>query len=408
MKKLLALSYAFPPQLNPESILVAKLLAGLSKQKQCTTIVFCADEKTSTEAIDPTLASILPKGLCIEKLPTGERTILRRFLFLTFPFLQKFPDKSVWWVLKNRGSIVSLCKRHNPDILYSHSHYLGSHLLALKVKQKTGLPWVAHFSDPWCGNPYAKYGPLTTLVNRRWERAVIRHADSIIFVSAPLRDFVMRHYPKSWRKKCTIVPHPYDPELYPRKHKRKKSSVTFSYIGNFYGRRIPTPFLKALSIIKAKHPEIYQQLRVQFVGYLSEKWKRHPLFLEHHVQIIHVPHVPYLKSLEYMQVSDVLVLIDADMEQAVFLPSKLIDYLGTGKPILGITPLHSPAAALLHTIHNPVIAPSDIATIAAACIRLFHAVQHHTNAFRYQEKEIRQYHTDTVAKSVGDIFTSFL
>jgi hypothetical protein len=39
-----------------------------------------------------------------------------------------------------------------------------------------------------------------------------------------------------------------------------------------------------------------------------------------------------------MKSADGLLVIDAPAETSVFLPSKLIDYVGAGRPVLGITP----------------------------------------------------------------------
>jgi hypothetical protein len=48
--------------------------------------------------------------------------------------------------------------------------------------------------------------------------------------------------------------------------------------------------------------------------------------------------VPYQESLDLMSSADGLLVIDAPSDLSVFLPSKLIDYIGSGRPILGITP----------------------------------------------------------------------
>src|SRR3989344_433483 len=209
MKKLLIISYAFPPQHNPASIFFAKILTGLRKTKSpFLPVVICADPQTTPEEQDHSLIRLLPVPLVLEKLPSTEATGLHRLTMIVFPFLKRLPDKSFWWVRENRRRIITLCQRHTPAVIYSRSHYLGSHLLALKAKQETGTPWVAHFSDPWTTNPYVKYGILTHFLNRRWERQVIEFADRIIFVSAALRDSVMQGYPASWQSKCSVIPQP--------------------------------------------------------------------------------------------------------------------------------------------------------------------------------------------------------
>ena len=61
-----------------------------------------------------------------------------------------------------------------------------------------------------------------------------------------------------------------------------------------------------------------------------------------------------------------LLVIDAPADDSLFLPSKLIDYLPLGKPILGLTPLRGASADLIRRLGYPVVAPDDEAAIAAA------------------------------------------
>ncbi len=48
-----------------------------------------------------------------------------------------------------------------------------------------------------------------------------------------------------------------------------------------------------------------------------------------------------------MRLSDCLIVIDADMPGSPFLPSKVVDYTGSGSKIIGITPTNSPTAQFL-------------------------------------------------------------
>jgi hypothetical protein len=75
--------------------------------------------------------------------------------------------------------------------------------------------------------------------------------------------------------------------------------------------------------------------------------------------------VPYSDSLKLMAASDLLLVIDGPDDLSVFLPSKLIDYLGAQVPIFGIVPPGA-AAKLLARLDAPVIDPSNPEQIASA------------------------------------------
>jgi hypothetical protein len=46
----------------------------------------------------------------------------------------------------------------------------------------------------------------------------------------------------------------------------------------------------------------------------------------------------YLKTLERLAQSDVLVVVEAACEEGIFLPSKVVDYAQVGRPILALSP----------------------------------------------------------------------
>ena len=48
--------------------------------------------------------------------------------------------------------------------------------------------------------------------------------------------------------------------------------------------------------------------------------------------------ISYKDSLNEMARSDLLLILDAPFNSSVFFPSKLVDYIGSGKPIFAITP----------------------------------------------------------------------
>jgi hypothetical protein len=51
-----------------------------------------------------------------------------------------------------------------------------------------------------------------------------------------------------------------------------------------------------------------------------------------------VGNVSFVESLERMYDADILLLIEANIRQNLFLPSKLSDYIGADTPIVGLTP----------------------------------------------------------------------
>jgi hypothetical protein len=86
------------------------------------------------------------------------------------------------------------------------------------------------------------------------------------------------------------------------------------------------------------------------------------------------PVVPYRRSLQLMTDYDALLLVDAPLiraRESVFLPSKLVDYLGSGTPIIALTPLRGSSARVVTTTGGLVCDVADDAEIE----RLFRPMQ---------------------------------
>ena len=68
------------------------------------------------------------------------------------------------------------------------------------------------------------------------------------------------------------------------------------------------------------------------------------LDLERNVE--NVGRVNYQESLDYIASASICILIEATMEESIFFPSKLADYLASGKPVLAFSPGKGLAADL--------------------------------------------------------------
>jgi hypothetical protein len=113
--------------------------------------------------------------------------------------------------------------------------------------------------------------------------------------------------------------------------------------------------------------------------------------------------VPYLESLRYISSADVLLLIDAPSDgPSVFLPSKLIDYLGSGNPVLGITPETGTSADLIRRVNGIVVDPLSIHEIADALESIYAAWRYDRSLqeFRYSQESIQEY---DVATTTGQL-----
>lgn len=141
----------------------------------------------------------------------------------------------------------------------------------------------------------------------------------------------------------------------PGKYKEKKiftknndGFFNFLYTGGIYSARRPETLIDAFYRITLEYPET----RLYFVGTnpLSINLSKYDDVFKSKIMF-----VGYTDDLEkYYQLADVLIDIDADLDNDVFMSSKFFNYIMMNRPILSITRENSPTClyALKHGLEN--------------------------------------------------------
>ena len=371
--RVLAISYALPPMLYPQAIQIGRLLAHVDAEIG----VISGRGEGSGNGLDSyaDLDRKLAFHLAIPYRPrlTGlPFRLARRFL----PFYGRVPDEYRPWVAGAEQATLAKLKEtgFRPDALVTFGEPMSDHLLGLRLKRRLGLPWVAHFSDPWFDNPFRAGDIFANRINRLRERDTIAAAERVIFTSQETLELVMAKYPAAWRKKTDVLPHSFDLALYPP-WRAKQGRLVIRHLGNFYGKRTPYPLLRAIRSLLDDKPNILDGVDFELVGRVPTGMRLHPSYRALPEGLVKVcDTVRYSESLRLMTDADLLLVMDAPAKISVFLPSKLIDYLGSGTLIFGIVPPGT-SASLLVRLGGMVADPSDPAQVAARLERAIAAAK---------------------------------
>lgn len=338
--RILYVSYRFPPQATAESIQSFKFAIGLSELGH-EIKVLTVRPGDSRSPLDSDL-ELLRRESGLDVTETRSyvpgrlaRGVLRRIA----PAAVDAPDEHAFWVegAVRRGR--EMCFEFKPDVVYSRAQSFISHVVSAKVASAADLPLVAHFSDPWVDNPFRSWTSASRARNGRLERKVLESACSVVFVSERTRDLVMGKYRPEISSKGVVIPHAYVPEWYPKPQERAADSrLCFRHIGSLYGLRGVGQLVAGLDDLASRTPELLESVRFEFIGHTGpEASAALRPYVELGVAVIRPP-VTYLESLELACSADVLVLFDALVDgRALFLPSKVVDYLPTRRPILAFT-----------------------------------------------------------------------
>jgi glycosyltransferase involved in cell wall biosynthesis len=395
--KVLAASYAYPPLRYPRAIQVARLLAQLPASE---VTVLCAQENGNE---DVSLGKAYADDeLRVVRVPWSRRASLQRRLrnrILEDNLL--VPDRWRPWQRDAARTVRRLGLLRRGDVVVTFGQPMSDHLLGIRLARAAGAAWIAHFSDPWVDSVFRNSGRVTRAFNARLEAQVVAQADGLVFTSQETVDLVLRRHSTSARAKVHVLPHAHDPRLYPDEAP-DVGAIVVRYVGNFYGRRGPEPLLDALRLVTTRRPGALKGVHFELVG-SQERPLSDAALSGLPPELVSIrPAVPYLESLALMKRSRLLLVLDAPGDTSVFLPSKLIDYLGARRPILALTPPGA-ASSLVERAGGWHADPADPAASAEAIIAALAAVRSSPEEHWGRQELVDEYSAETVGANFRTI-----
>ena len=263
------------------------------------------------------------------------------------------------------------------DIMVSRSQWHSSHLVAAELKGVyPELPWVVSMSDPWADSPFRQWRSGLREVNEALERNVLEGSDAVVVPSEYMASTLKDRYP-SGVGRIEVVPHAYDSDLGYEDSRRSGDDdpVVMRCLGTFYGARTPDPLFQALVLLQNDHHIGSDDLRVEIIGSSIHSLARSPALEALPDGLVALREsVDHLAALGMMSTADVLIVIEAPLPDNPLLPAKLVDYLGSGTPVLGVAP-EGEVARILRNTGDIVADPSDVPGIANAILKLINDVK---------------------------------
>jgi len=247
--------------------------------------------------------------------------------------------RTISWVVKALCAGLAALRKQKYDFVLSRAAPQYGHLPALIVSRVARIPWIANWSDPmppqkapppYGGGPSANAPGLSNV----YCRTIVRMADWHTFPCERLRRYFSRIYPEL-EGKSSVIPH-IALEQFCIKPGDRGKDFSLCHTGSI-ALRDPSAFFEGLKLFReAVNPS--ESLRIAFIGHPDRE-------LQMKVQeagLADIVCIESSKTYEETQLkaaaSSVLVVIEAPCEEGIFLPSKFVDFIQTGRPILAISP----------------------------------------------------------------------
>lgn len=383
MKTILMVAYPFPPNQSAGAVRSERFSRYLGKLGWRVQVVTpkqndggkAGRDKSSgdrnieihyTSTVDPWLKL---KDQKIENL-------FLRFIKVIIMVLFSFPDHMLLWVPYAVKKGMELRKNGDYDVIYTTSPPHTSHLAGLLLSVTSSKPWVADFRDPWTVSSWYKVSKATKLrkaIERALERLVYSRVNLLIANTEANRKNTLEAFPHLNPEKVIVVPNGWEDEGVSSEIRRnQKGFLIIAHAGTFYPGFEPYGLLIALSAWrrgKGLRPasNLRDKIRVILLGARDDATRKVVEDLEIGDIVEFKPWVELAEARRIMSDADLLwATLGTKEASSTYIPSKLLEYIGARRPIIGFFPEGEAANLIRRTGTGVVFTTED----SGAVIRL--------------------------------------
>lgn len=301
------------------------------------------------------------------------------------------PDSRVFWVNPSVRFLSDYYNKNKFQAVISSGPPHSLHLIALKLKLKFNVPWMADFRDPW-----SEY--FSALMLSKWavnkhttlEKRILQTADKVVVIG---RNMQMQNFENAGIH-SDIVMNGFDIDDYQRLEKPlvKKDKFTLLYAGTLSQRRNNSLFWKVIKSLIDTNELFASKLNIQLVGKVdssvSEDIKKYNL--ESFIDI--VDFIPFEEVVKRQMEATVLLLFVDNFEGAKWvLTGKFFEYLASNRPILALGPIGGDLSAEITNTSSGLLADYNDEESMEKAISIFFNKYLDQSIFSFQNKNIEKY-----------------
>lgn len=371
MKRVLIISYYWPPSGGAG---VQRWLKFSKYLRECgwEPVIF-TPENPEYPGLDPSLEKDIPEGITILKTKIWEPYQLYKFFtgrkkeekvqagFISEhkkPGLAErvatwlrgnlfIPDARRFWIRPSIRFLTRWLKENHVDAMVSSGPPHSTHLIALGVKKKTRIPWLADFRDPWTQIDFYDKLMLTSWADhrhKRLEKEVLGLADKVVIVSPNWAKDMRTLFPRD----IEVLTNGFDPQDFENLPGFEYDRFSITHLGSLNADRNPYQLWKVLGKMVRENDFFRKNLLIRLIGKTDisvlEALEENSLipYLEK------VNYLPHDQALALASRSALLLLPINDTPNVMGItPGKLYEYLALKRPILVIGPEDGDTARII-------------------------------------------------------------
>jgi glycosyltransferase involved in cell wall biosynthesis len=250
------------------------------------------------------------------------------------------PKTAPWFAMAlemfDRGRVG--LRRDPPTAVVATGPAFETFIAGYLLSRHFGAPLVLDYRDEWTLRPPFPWVAIRE-DDKRWEQRCLGHAARVLFVTRPFLELYVRAFPRLGRARCRVVANGWDPGDFGLAHARYPTlpalgaTIRIGYFGFMADHQRPRHFLESVGRLIESRALVRTRVRIRIVGAVDGA----PL---DELNRFEFPSVFELfrwvdrrqAARMMMRCSALLIINDPRLSRAR--PTKLIEYLATGRPIL--------------------------------------------------------------------------
>ncbi|PIE56581.1 MAG: hypothetical protein CSA34_02900 [Desulfobulbus propionicus] len=277
-----------------------------------------------------------------------------------------------------RGLYCLVARR--PQLLYSTAGPSSTHVAAYFLHRISGIPWIAELHDPLLYDDETRRWRQHYLFHRWLESKICRHASVVIFFTEHALNSADQRHPVIGMK-MVLRPGANPPPITGMTY-AVRQRFHLGHFGSLASTRSLARCVEALHRLLEMHPTLRSYFVLDIYGAVLDESTRRALarfpldgVLREHGRLEYDAKTGKSgrqQAYEAMHLSDVLLILHGSGQVCdEYIPSKLYEYLLTGRPILGLTGKETELGGILVDNGHTVADPEEVGAITSAVLQLF-------------------------------------
>ncbi len=257
------------------------------------------------------------------------------------------PDARCMWIKPSVKYLLKYLKDNPVDAILTDGPPHTNTVIGCRLSQKTGIPWLADFQDPWTQVDYysmLKIGKRADRIHHKLEQEALKTAKKTTIVSPAWK----KDLESIGAKNVDVIYWGYDEDDFTDNNPEADKKFSIVHAGQLGYDRKPDILIKVLGDLVKENPDFAENLEIKFAGTVDYAIKELIISEGLESNYIALGNIPRPEAVELNLKSHIqlLPLNIADNAKGR-IPGKLFENMRAKRPILCLGPRDSDVAEIL-------------------------------------------------------------